>query len=69
MHGVIVWILQKQYLELKVEMMYKVLLIKSLPINLAPESANHLTWTFCNGMHDHGEVLSWILIFKLYLLR
>lgn len=52
MHGVIVWIHQKQYLELNVEMIYEVLLIKSLPINLAPESAKHLNmdllqWNAC----------------------
>lgn len=46
MHGVIFWIHQKQYLELNAEMMYKVLLIKSLLINLAPESAKHLNMDF-----------------------
>jgi len=46
MHGVIVWIHQKQYLELNVEMIYKELLIKSLAINLVPEYEEHLNMDF-----------------------
>lgn len=46
MHGVIVQIHQNQYLELNAEMMYKVLLIKLLPINLAPEPAKHSNMDF-----------------------